>query len=124
MEKKPKKANNIEKEMTLEDVIGAIKGVEVNLEKKIISAIKSVEINLEKKIDTSIDELAIMVQNNFLRVEGRMDKMEGELKLTRSELKSDIADVKVDLNKRVDIFKHKDLEFRVEKLEEKVGVGK
>ncbi len=88
-----------------------------------------------KKDGMTLDKLARMVQDGFLSTEERMVKMNSELKSdianvrveladVKAELKSDIADVKADLNKRVDIFTHKELEFRVEKIEEKVGAKK
>jgi len=75
----------------------------------------------------TIDDLAGMVQKGFLgleeKISGEISGLEKnirkEMKELKDELKSDISDLKVDLNKRVDIFTHKELEFRVEKLEEK-----
>jgi hypothetical protein len=70
-----------------------------------------------KTKETSIDDLAVMVQKGFLEL--RKDISE-----VARELKSEIGDVKVDLNQRVHIFDHKSLEYRVEKLEEKAGIAK
>jgi uncharacterized protein YPO0396 len=85
-----------------------------------------------KKI--TIDDLALMVQNGFVenrkyidkrfdavdecldRIEDRLNNLEEGLR----EMKEDLSYIKVELNKRVDIFIHKDLELRVEKLEEKL----
>lgn len=91
----------------------------------------------EKKVKNkmTLDKLATIIQSNFLGMEEKIEKIEKEVKLTRNELKSeidtvktelkaDIKDIKADLNKKVDIFTHKDLEYRVEKLEEKAVVGR
>lgn len=73
----------------------------------------------KSKKETTINELAAMVARGFSDVQGKMDEGFKDLK---EELKSDIADVKVDLNQKVHIFDHKSLEFRVDRLEEKVGI--
>ena len=78
----------------------------------------------DKRTDKKIDDLAMMAQKGFLGMEEKFVKIEKgqkELKADIGEIKKDIKDVKVDLNKRVDIFTHKGLEFRVEKLEEKLA---
>jgi len=98
-----------EKELTLTDVIEAIKGVENRLDKKI----DDVEGKLSKKIDSSVEELAIMVQKSLLNTEENI----------KEEIKSEKVNNKAEFNKRVYIFNHKDLEFRVEKLEEKIGMA-
>jgi len=46
----------------------------------------------------------------------KIDNTEAKL---RKEIKSAKDELKAELNKKVDIFTHKDLEYRVEKLEEK-----
>lgn len=74
-----------------------------------------------KKDKITLEDLANMIQKSFLSTEENIKK---EIKSTREELKVDIKDIKADLNKKVDIFTHKDLEYRVEKLEEKVGIGR
>jgi hypothetical protein len=79
------------------------------------------------KKEMKIEDLAVMVQNGFLSMEEKIGKeigslkseLKSEIKAVKTELKSDIKDIKGELNKRVHIFQHKDLEFRVEKLEEK-----
>jgi len=67
---------------------------------------------LEVKIDTSAEELATMTQKHFLSLEENI-----------RELKSDTEEIKANLNKKVDVFVHKDLEYRVEKLEKKVSLA-
>ncbi len=76
------------------------------------------------KKEVTLDDLAIMVQNGFteLRTEFKKDlkteinkleeKMTKEMRLNTEELKAE-------LNKKVDRFEHKTLEYRVEKLEKK-----
>lgn len=82
----------------------------------------------KKSKETSIDDLAVMVQNGFLELKKElktdMSELKKELKTDISKVKSAIEDVKVGLNQRVHIFDYKDLEFRVEKMEEKVRIGK
>ena len=70
--------------------------------------------------EITIDDLAVMVQNSLLSLEDnlgrKIDNTEAKL---RKEIKSAKDELKAELNKKVDIFTHKDLEYRVEKLEEK-----
>ncbi|OGI17324.1 MAG: hypothetical protein A3J63_04310 [Candidatus Moranbacteria bacterium RIFCSPHIGHO2_02_FULL_40_12b] len=74
------------------------------------------------KKETTIDDLAIMVQNGFMEIKSEITDTKKELKSDIKDMKTDVEDIKTDLNKRVHIFDHKDLEFRVEKLEEKAGI--
>ena len=79
------------------------------------------------KKEMSIDDLAVMVQNGFLGVEQKIGRIETDVKEIKEdivEIKSDLGEIKADLNKKVDIFTHKDLEYRVEKLEDKTGIAK
>lgn len=69
----------------------------------------------QAKKEITIDELARIVQGGFLSVEGKLDKIEIDIK----EIKSDTGDIKADLNKKVDKIDHNTLEYRVEKLEKK-----
>lgn len=81
------------------------------------------------KKETTMDDLAGMVQNGFLGMDKRMDKLESDMESLKSDvssLKSDMAVVKdtmgnieAELNKKVDKFEHNDLKYRVEKLEKK-----
>ena len=81
-----------------------------------------------KKVKITLEDLANMIQKSLLSTEENIKKeirsTREELKETREDLKADIKDIKADLNKKVDIFVHNDLKFRVEKLEEKVGAGR
>jgi hypothetical protein len=73
------------------------------------------------KKEITMDVLAGMVQKGFLGVEAKIEEVKKELK---EDIKETRDDLKAELNKKVDIFTHKDLEFRVEKLEEKAGIVK
>lgn len=81
-----------------------------------------------KKNKITLEDLANMVQKSLLSTEENIKteikSVQENLELTRKELRADMKDIKADLNKKVDVFVHNDLKFRVEKLEEKVGAGK
>ena len=90
--------------------------------------------NPTKKRNSKItmDTLARMVQEGFLGIEKNInglksgqEEMKNELKNEfRNGLKTAKNELKADLNKKVDVFTHKELEYRVEKVEEKVGIGR
>lgn len=85
----------------------------------------------EPKKEMTIEDLAVMVQNGFLSMEEKIvgnvrteitratDSLKNELKGEIRELKDEL---KAELNKKVDIFTHKELEYRVERMEEKSGL--
>ncbi|MFA5871122.1 MAG: hypothetical protein WC858_00195 [Parcubacteria group bacterium] len=73
------------------------------------------EKNSEKKEEVTMDDLARIVQEGFLDMEGRFKKIETDVK----GVKSDTEYIKAELNKKVDIFTHNDLKYRVEKVEKK-----
>jgi hypothetical protein len=89
------------------------------------------------KKEITVDDLAIMVQKGFVDMKKYVDggfvdmkkyvdkgfsSVKGKLKGIKDELKGDIKNLEAEVKyRRVHIFDHKDLEFRVEKLEEKVG---
>lgn len=68
-----------------------------------------------KQTDKKIESLARIVQNSFLSMEEIFEKLDVDIK----EIKSDTGDIKAELNKKVDRIIHNELEYRVEKLEEK-----
>jgi cell shape-determining protein MreC len=70
------------------------------------------------KKEITMDDLAVMVQNGFLSVEKRIDGIEVDIK----EVKNTTERIEAELNKKVDKFEHKDLEYRVEKLEKKFPI--
>lgn len=69
--------------------------------------------NQKKKI--TLDDLAVMVQGGFIELKTEMAGLASEIK----EVKSDTEEIKKELIKKVDIFTHNDLKYRVEKLEKK-----
>lgn len=110
--------NNTKKELTLEDIAGLIKTsadeTRKGLEEKIVETRKALEI----KIDASAEEVASMTQRHFLSLEADIREVKADIK----EVKADTEKIKTDMNKKVDVFKHNDLSYRVEKLEEKNGI--
>jgi len=73
----------------------------------------------EKRTDKKIENLARMVAAGFEETNENMKKMETRLEAKITKVKDDTENIKSDLNKKVDKFTHKSLEFRVEKLEKK-----
>lgn len=69
-----------------------------------------------KQMDEKIEWLARAAQNNFSSIEGRLDRVEGRL----TSVDSKLFTIEANLNKKVDRFDHKELEIRVEKVEEKL----
>ena len=85
--------------------------------------------NNNSKKEITLEDLAGMMQKGFLSMDEKMDeklnKLEEKLTLKIEGVVEGAKDeLKAELNKKVDIFTHKDLEFRVEKLEEKTGIAK
>lgn len=66
-----------------------------------------------KKKEITIDDLAMMVQNGFTEVNGKIDHMNQRL----SEIEITTKEIKAELNKKVDKIDHNTLVYRVEKLE-------
>jgi len=64
-----------------------------------------------------MDEKFKKVDEKFKKVNERMDKGFADLEKKIEDTKDEL---KVEINKKVDIFTHKSLEIQVEKLEEKV----
>lgn len=78
---------------------------------------------INEKKEMTIDELAVMMQGEFLSLGKKIDSVRDELKAEfKSDIKNTKEELKAELNKKVDVFSHKELEFRVEKVEEKVGI--
>lgn len=76
----------------------------------------------EVKKEIGLENLAVMVQRGFLGLEERMENFEKEIKEMKTnigEIKTDTADIRANLNKKVDRFEHNELTYRVEKLEKK-----
>ena len=68
-----------------------------------------------------MEDLAAMVNKGFEGVDVSFAKLEKKLEKKIENAKNEL---KVEINKKVDIFAHNDLKFRVEKVEEKVGIAK
>lgn len=81
----------------------------------------------EPKKEITLDDLARIVQERFDGVDSNIKNLQidvSELKSDVSELKTDVSGMKdsitnieAEVMKKIDRFTHKDLEFRVEKLE-------
>ena len=75
----------------------------------------------------TLDDLARIVQNGFLKIDERLDSMDERLDSMDERLDSmdgrlhnlenTTADIKADLNKKVDKIEYNTLEYRVERLE-------
>lgn len=89
----------------------------------------------EKEKNMTLDDLARIVQNGFLKIDGQFNVLNtdvAELKTDVAELKTDVAELKTDvaelkhtvntievnLNKKVDKIEYNTLEYRVERLED------
>lgn len=70
---------------------------------------------------TTIEELALMVAKGFDKMDEKMDKGFKDVTERLDKVESALGTIKADLNKKVDKFEHKSLEFRVEKLEKKLA---
>jgi len=74
--------------------------------------------------EITLDDLAGMMQKGFLSMDEKFDALENRLTLKiEDSIETAKEEIKAELNKKVDIFTHKDLEFRVEKLEEKTNIA-
>ncbi|MCX6766520.1 MAG: hypothetical protein NT170_01920 [Candidatus Moranbacteria bacterium] len=105
------KNNQKEKELTLNDLAQMMEGGFKRVDKRFEESRKYTK----KLIDEKIEWLARNTQDNFLSIEGKLDGVEGRL----GKIETGMEDIKANLNKKVDRFEHKDLEIRVEKMEEK-----
>jgi len=82
---------------------------------------KKKEKDVEKEI--GLEDLAIMVTKGFDDMEKRIGERFDRLEKGQAALEKGHEEIKMDLGRRVSIFDHKELEFRVERLEEKVGIS-
>ena len=85
------------------------------------------ENNGKKKKEVTLDDLALMVGKGFNEMGERFERLEkGQAVLENgvANLEKSVEEIKTDLSRRVHVFDHKELEFRVEKLEEKVGISR
>ncbi len=109
--------NNLPGEVTLAAIADLLKATTESLEAKIAASAKETVALLEEKINSSVAELAAMTQNHFPTLEKKLAEVESDIQ----EIKLNTDDVKADLNKKVDVFKHNDLIYRVERLEKKLA---
>lgn len=84
--------------------------------------------NKEKqtKKEITLDDLALMVAKGFDEMNEKMDDGFKEaksdinkLEINVRDIKTDVKDIKANLNKKVDKIDHNTLTYRVEKLEKK-----
>lgn len=107
--------NKNKKELTLADLANLITETRTSLEEKISMVETSLEKKIDSKINFAIEEIATKTQNEFLKINERFDGVDKRF----DEVNSKIDNIELTVNnKRVDIFTHKDLEHRVEKLED------
>ena len=102
--------NKVKKEMTLDGLAELVTETRKALETKIGSVETKIS-SVEMKIDSVEESLATSTQKEFLKSREYMDKR-------FDEIGGDIKEMKADLNKKVDVFTHNDLKYRVEKTEE------
>lgn len=67
----------------------------------------------------SIKDLILLVEKNFSEIKKNIDDKFEKIESRQIEIESEQDEIKIKLGQKVHIFDHKDLEFRVEKLEEK-----
>lgn len=104
------KSNQKKKAMTLEDLSAQMASGFEQVDKRF----KGVENLIEKKIE----ELGTWSQNEFLALGPRIDVISTDA----STIKSNTEEIKANLNKKADRIELKELEIRVEKAEEKLGL--
>jgi hypothetical protein len=109
--------NNLSGEVTLTAIAELLRATTESLEAKIAASTKETVNLLEQKIDNSVGDLAAITQKHFLKIEGGVSELTSDIQ----EIKLGTIDIKADLNKKVDIFAHNDLIYRVEKLEKKLA---
>jgi len=106
--------NNNKKELTLDDLANLI---------------TETRTSLEKKIDSAVEDIATKTQSEFLKINERFDKVNERFdkvdrKFDGVDKRFDEVNSKIDTlefevkSRRVHIFTHKELEHRVEKLED------
>ena len=100
-------SNQQPKEVTLNDLAAQMASGFDRIDKEFKESRK----HTEKLIGKAIEELATSTQKEFL-----------SLKTDIEGVKSDTGEIKANLNKKVDVVIHNELEYRVEKTEEKLGL--
>lgn len=105
--------NEIKKEVTIENIAELINASSTKTKEDLAELITETKKSLETKIDSVEEKLATMTQNEFIKVN---EKINNGFKKVNSKIDNLELEVK---NRRTHVFDHKDLEHRVEKLEEK-----
>lgn len=80
---------------------------------------------MKKKKITTIEDLAVLIQGEFLRVDENFKELRGEIKDLRREIleiKSDLEDLKLRMGNMVFRFEIQDVEKRLKRVEEKIGL--
>lgn len=75
----------------------------------------SEEKNNQTEKEMTMDDLARIVQDGFLSMEEKFEKLDVDVK----EIKANTENNKAEINKKVDVVIHNELVYRVEKLEKK-----
>ncbi|MBU1159939.1 hypothetical protein KKD04_02015 [Patescibacteria group bacterium] len=76
--------------------------------------------NKNKKIDDKIDDLARMIQGEFVILNKKIESLRNEI----LELRSDIDDIKLRMGNMAFRFEIKDIERRLRKVEIKSGINR
>lgn len=103
----------------VENKIGSLEGNVGSLENKIgslednVGSLEEKVGSVKDKIDSAVSELAGMTQGQFLESREYTDRKFDEVNKNIENIKLEVE------NRRVHVFDHKDLEHRVDKLEEK-----
>jgi predicted nucleic acid-binding Zn-ribbon protein len=84
------------------------------------NSIMSEEKNNQGEKEMTLDDLAAIVQNSLLELKSDLKSDIKGLKNDIKEVKSDTEHIKAEINKKVDKIIHNELEYRVEKVEEKL----
>jgi hypothetical protein len=108
--------NKVKKEMTLNSLAELIEEKSVETKEDLTKLIVQTRKALEAKIDSVEENLATSTQKQFLAMQDRMDQ---EFSKVNSKIDNLELEVK---NRYVHIFTHKELEHRVEKIEEKMEI--
>jgi len=121
-------SNQQPKEVTLNDLAAQMASGFERIDKEFKESRK----HTEKLIGKAIEELATSTQKEFLSLKTDIEGVKTDIEGVKSDIegvktdiegvKSDTGEIKANLNKKVDVVIHNELEYRVEKTEEKLGL--
>ena len=77
---------------------------------------------MKKKKITTIEDLAVLMQNEFLSMRGEMNERFDRLEKEVKELRRDIDDLKLRVGELASRFEFNELERRLRKVEVKLGL--